>query len=128
MAIAASVDEANVATVTEYLDVMGAKHTGDCLQQVLEAEVEAESDDSDMTGGFDVHASNEPDLGIGDHSVALRYEVSTEFIVPITVEIEVVMAQIGRDVVGVAHVVAGESVSGFDPRSELQTIVDSLGG
>jgi hypothetical protein len=54
--------------------------------------------------------------------------VSTDFVVPITIDIQMVMAQTDRDVVAVADVVAGEVVSGFDPRVELQTIVDSLGG
>ena len=49
------------------------------------------------------------------------------FIVPITVDAEVVFAQAGNDFIGVAYLVAGDAASGFDPRVELQTIVDSLG-
>jgi hypothetical protein len=127
-AFSAAVDDANVATVTRYIEVLGAKDTGDCLRQAIEAEMEAESEDTDVPVEFEINVSNESNLGIGDHSAAFGFELSTMFIVPITFDAEVVFAQTGNDFVGVAYVVAGESASAFDPRLELQTIVDSLGG
>ena len=74
----------------------------------MEAEMEAESEDSDVPVEFDLNVSNEANLGIGDHSAAFGFELSTVFIVPITVDVEVVFAQAGNDFVGVAHLVAGE--------------------
>jgi hypothetical protein len=127
-AFSATVDDANVGTVTQYIEIIGSKDTGDCMRQAMEAELEAESEDSDVPVELDLNVSNEGDLGIGDHSAAFGFELSTVFIVPITVDAEIVFAQVGNDFVGVAHLVAGDSASGFDPRAELQTIVDSLSG
>ena len=60
----------------------------------------AESEDTDVPVEFDVNVSNEGNLGIGDHSAALGFELSTVFIVPITLDVEVVFAQVGNDIVG----------------------------
>jgi hypothetical protein len=127
-AFGATVDDASAATITQYIEVMGAKKTGDCMLRAMEAEMEADTEDSDVPVEFDVNVSTESDLGIGDHSAVFGFELSTVFIVPITIDAEVVFAQVGNDFVGIAHLVAGESTSGFDPRVELQSIVDSLGG
>ena len=127
-AFGATVDDANVGTITDYIEVIGSKETGECMSQAMESAMEAESEDSDVPIELDVSVSNEGDLGIGDHSAAFGFELSTTFIVPITIDTEVVFAQVGNDLVGVAHLVAGDTASGFDPRAELQTIVDSLNG
>ena len=107
---------------------MGAKSTTDCLLEAFEADMATESEDSDVPVEFDISVSNEADLGIGDRSVALGYELSAVFIVPIEFDAEVLLAQSGNDVVGVLHAVTGEPISEFDPRAELQLIVDSLDG
>jgi hypothetical protein len=125
-AVSATVDDANVASVTQYIDVLGSKETGDCLRQAMEASMEAESEDSDIPFEFEFNVSTEGNLGIGDHSAALSYELSAVFIVPISFAAEAVFAQSGNDFAAVVHVVEGEPQSGFDPRAELQTIVDSL--
>jgi hypothetical protein len=126
-AFAATVDDANVATVTEFIEVFGAKETGDCIREGLEAEMAAESEDSEIAVEFDINVSNEGDLGIGEHSAALGFEVSTVFMVPITLRADVVFAQVGNDIVGVAYTATGDPQSDFDARAELQLIVDSLG-
>jgi hypothetical protein len=126
-AFAATVDDANIATVTEFVDVFGAKETGDCIREGLEAEMAAESEDSEIPVEFDVSVSNEGDLGIGEHSAALSFEVSTVFMVPITVRVDVVFAQVGNDIAGIAYTATGDPQSDFEPRAELQLIVDSLG-
>jgi hypothetical protein len=127
-AFAASVDDANVDTLTRYIDILGDKSTGDCLREAFEEEMAAEAQDSDIPVEFDVNVASEGDLGIGEHSAALGYELSGEFFVPINLDVDVVLAQVGNDVVGVAHLISGEPESGFDPRAELQSIVDSLDG
>ena len=115
-AFAATVDDDSVATVAEFIDLMGAKSTTDCLLEAFEADMATESDDSDVPVEFDISVSNEADLGIGDRSVALGYELSAVFIVPIEFDAEVLLAQSGNDVVGVLHAVTGEPISEFDPR------------
>jgi hypothetical protein len=126
-AFAVTVDDANVATVTEFVELFGAKETGDCIREGLEAEMAAESDDSEIPVEFEINVSNEADLGIGDPSAALSFDVSTVFMVPITLSADVVFAQVGNDLVGVAYTVTGDAQSDFDPRAELELIVDSLG-
>jgi hypothetical protein len=125
-AFAATVDDANVPTVTEFIEAFGAKDTGDCIREGLEAEMSAESEDSEIPVEFDVNVSNEGNLGIGDHSAALSFEVSTVFMVPITLRADVVFAQVGNDIAGVSYTVTGDPQSDFDARAELQMIVDSL--
>jgi hypothetical protein len=125
-AFGATVDDANVSTVTEFVELFGAKETGDCIREGLEAEMAAESDDSEIPVEFEINVSNEGDLGIGDHSAALSFDVSTVFMVPITLSADVVFAQVGNDLVGVAYTVTGDAQSEFDPRAELELIVDSL--
>jgi hypothetical protein len=127
LALAVSVDDANVATVTRYIDVLGSAETADCIREAVELEMPTGTD-VDIDIEFEVSVENEADLGIGDHSAALRYHVSTMFVVPITADIEIVFAQTGNDFAAVAHIVAGEPQSDFDTRSELQTIVDDLSG
>ncbi len=125
-AFAATVDDANVSNVTEFIEVFGAKDTGDCIREGLEAEMAAESEESEIPAEFDVKVSNEGDLGIGEHSAALSFEVSTVFMVPITLRADVVIAQVGNDIAGVVYTLTGDPQSGFDPRAELQLIVESL--
>jgi hypothetical protein len=127
VSFAATVDDANVSTVTEFIDVLGAKETGDCIREGLEVELAAESEDSDTPVEFDINVSNEADLGIGENSAALSFEVSTVFIVPITLRADVVFSQVGNDIVAVAYTATGDPQSDFDARAELQLIVDSLG-
>jgi hypothetical protein len=127
-AFAASVDDANVATVTEFIEVIGAKSTGDCIRAAFEVEMALESDDSEVPVEFDITVTNEADLGIGDRSAALGYELTAVFIMPIEIELDVVFSQLGSDLVGLVHTVFGEPTSGFDPLVELQAIVDSLAG
>jgi hypothetical protein len=125
-AFGATVDDANVSTVTEFVDLFGAKETGDCIREGLEAEMAAESDDSEIPVEFEINVSNDADLGIGERSAALSFDVSTVFMVPITLSADVVFAQVGNDLVGVAYTVTGDAQSDFDPRAELELIVDSL--
>jgi hypothetical protein len=127
-AFAASVDDANIATVTEFIEVIGAKETGDCMRAAFEAEMALEPDDSEVPVEFEISVTNEGDLGIGDRSAALGYELTAVFIMPIEIELDVVFSQVGSDVVGLVHTVSGEPTSGFDPVVELQAIVDSLAG
>ena len=128
LALAVTVDDANVATVTRYIDVLGAKETGDCIREAVQLDMPTGTEDNDVPIEFDISVENEADPGIGDHSAALRYHVSTTFVVPLTADIEIVFAQTDNDFAAVAHIVAGESLSGFDPRAELQAIVDDLSG
>jgi hypothetical protein len=125
-AFAATVDDANVSTVTEFIEVFGAKETGDCIREGLEAEMAAESEDGEIPVEFDVNVSNEGDLGIGEHSAALSFEVSTVFMVPINVHADVIFAQVGNDIAGVTYTATGDPQTDFDPRAELQLIVDLL--
>ena len=127
-AFVASVEDDTVATVAEFIDLMGAKSTTDCLLEAFEADMSADEEDSDVPAEFEVSVSNEANLGIGDRSVALGYELSAVFIVPIEFDAEVLLAQSGNDLAAVFHAVTGEPISEFDPRAELQLIVDSLDG
>ena len=81
----------------------------------------AESEDSEIPVEFDVNVSNEGDLGIGDHSAALSFEAVDDVHRADHDRADVVFAQVGNDLVGVAHTVTGDPQSGFDPRAELQT-------
>ena len=101
-AFAATVDDDSVATVAEFIDLMGAKSTTDCILEAFEADMSAENEDSDVPVEFEVSVSNEANLGIGDRSVALGYELSAVFIVPIEFDAEVLLAQSGNDVVACA--------------------------
>jgi hypothetical protein len=127
-AFAGSVDDANVTTLTQFVEAFGSKETAECIGRELEAQLEAESADDDIPVEFEVAVSNEADLGIGDHSSSISFSFSAVFIVPITVAAELAFAQSGNDVVGVSYTVVGEPQSEFDPLAELQLLVDSLSG
>jgi hypothetical protein len=125
-AVAVTVDDASVATITQFLGVFGSKETSDCIREGFEADMAADAEDSDVPLEFEIDVSNEADLGIGDHSAAISFNLSTVFMVPITVDADIVFAQVGNDLVGVYYFVTGEPVTDFDPRQELQAIVDAL--
>jgi hypothetical protein len=127
-AFAGSVDDANVSTLTQFVETFGSKETVDCIHRELEAQMEAESADADIPVEFEVDVTNQADLGIGDHSSSIRFSFSIVFMVPISVYAEIAVAQVGNDVVGVAHAVTGEPQSDFDPVAELQLLADSLSG
>jgi hypothetical protein len=126
-AFAATVDDANVSTVTEFIELFGAKETGDCIREGLEAEMGAESEDSEIPVEFEINVSNEGNLGIGEHSAALSFDVSAVFVVPVNLRADVVFAQVGNDIAGVAYTVTGDPQSDFDARAELEMVVESLG-
>ena len=63
---------------------------------------------------------------IGEHSAALSFEVSTVFMVPIKLHADVIFAQVGNDIAGVTYTATGDPQTDFDPRAELQLIVDLL--
>jgi hypothetical protein len=125
-AFAVTVDDASAPVVTELLEVFGSKETSECLKQGFEEDLLEDAEDSDIPAEFEFEVTNEGDLGIGEHSAAISYQLSMVFMVPITVNVDMVLAQVGNDMVAVFHVISGEQQTEFDPRTELQAILDSL--
>lgn len=131
-AFALSVDGANAALLAQFLDVLGAKETSECVTNALEAEMapDPESTDSmDIPMEFEVDASTRGDLGVGEHSAEMTFGFSIDFLgIPFIADGRLMFASTGNHLVGVMHFVTGaaEPASGFDPLAELEALVDAI--
>jgi hypothetical protein len=128
--IAVSVEDSSIELLDSFVDAIGAKETGDCMREAMEAEMAADATDEEMPiSDFSFEVENEADLGIGDRSARLTFGLAAELMgIEFALDMDMYLVRVGRDLVIVIHGTFGEVVtmSGFDPLAELQTIVDSL--
>jgi len=129
-AIAVSVEDSGVELLDSFVDKIGAKETGDCMREAMEAEMAADATDEEMpVGDFSFEVENEADLGVGDRSARLTFDLAVELMgIELAFDVDMYLVRVGHDLVIVIHGTFGEveTMSGFDPLAELQTIVDSL--
>lgn len=128
---ALSVDEANVPTLSSFVELIGSEATGECLQAALEAEMATETESSDgvdIPFQLDFEVTTDADLGVGDESASFAFSISGLMMgIPIDVNAEVVLARVGRHLVTLAYsTAAGAQNSGIDLVAELQSVADGL--
>lgn len=131
-AISITVDDAHAEGVGEFLDVFGAKETSECMKAALAADIASDTEGTDaleIPVEFEVEASTEGDLGIGEHSALMTFGFSMNFFgAPFTAAGSMAFASAGNHLVGVYHFVTGEAdpTSGLDSLAELQTLLDAV--
>jgi hypothetical protein len=120
-------------TGTELLDAlvetMGAKETGDCMREAMEAQMAPSSSDEEIPAEFEFAVANEADLGVGERSARVQFGFDMDFMgMSMVLDFNMYMARVDRDLVMLMHGTFGtpEAMSGFDPLAELQTLVDAL--
>jgi hypothetical protein len=134
-AFALSVDDANVELIDSFVDQVGAKSTGDCLAEAMNEQLTADTIADELTLDFETHVANAADIGVGDRSARMEFELSTDlFGMPLTISVDLHMARVDRALVMVLHSIFGsgeiapDDVSDIDPLAELGLIADSLSG
>ena len=128
-AFAASVDDTGTALLDQLVDAMGAKETGDCMREAMEADMASSSADEDVPAEFEFAVANEADLGVGERSARVQFGLDMNFMgMAMVFDFSMYMARVDRDLVMLMHGTFGtpEELSGFDPLAELQTLVDAL--
>jgi hypothetical protein len=127
-AVLVSVDDDNVGTATEFVEAFGSEETAECLSETLSGSGAGQFEDTPFEMEVDVGA--EPDLEIGDSSAMLQLivDAGAAGISVTTIGLDFAVAQLGNDLTALIYISLGEPDSGFDPRAELELIVDSLEG
>lgn len=128
-AFVVTVDEANRDDVEAFVTQFGTDEAADCFEQEIATAIFGDGSDTIPEGyGAKVEVRNESDLGIGDHSASIEFDV--QFLIMgsrLDMSVTYVAAQSGRSLVIVLHGnVGGFERSGFDPEAEVATIVTSL--
>ena len=67
-AFAVSVDDTGTELLDALVETMGAKETGDCMREAMEAEMAPSSSDEEIPAEFEFAVANEADLGVGERS------------------------------------------------------------
>jgi hypothetical protein len=127
-AFAVSVDDTGTALLDELVDAMGAKDTGDCMREAMEADMGPSSTDEEEIE-FEFAVANEADLGVGERSARVQFGLDMNFMgMPMVFDFNMYLTRVDRDLVMLMHGTFGtpEELSGFDPLAELQTLVDAL--
>lgn len=120
-AFAVSVDAASVPLLDMVVELIGAKSTGECITEAMDAAM-TEVDDDALDAGFDVTVSNEPDLGVGHNSARMDYGLSADMLGPsFVIDVALVSARTDRHLVLLLYSTTGGEAgpSGFDPLAEL---------
>jgi hypothetical protein len=128
-AFAVSVDDTGTQLLDSLVDTMGAKETGDCVREAMEAEMAPSSSDEEIPAEFEFAVANEADLGVGERSARLQLGFDMDFMgMSMVFDFSMYLARVDRDLVMLMHGTFGTpaKMSGFDPLAELQTLVDAL--
>jgi hypothetical protein len=129
VAFAVSVDDTGTELLDALVDTMGAKETGDCMREAMEADMASSSTDEDIPAEFEFAVANEAGLGVGERSARVQFGFDMDFMgMSMVFDFNMYMARVDRDLVMVMHGTFGtpEELSGFDPLGELQTLLDAL--
>jgi len=124
-----TVDADHIAAIEELVDQMGSDDGAQCVMDTFVAQLSSEdtTGDSATLPGFELEASAEFDIGVGDASAEIHFGLTSE-IGEQTYEFNTALyvARIDRSLVFVAVVTGAELVSEIDGQAELAALVDSL--
>ena len=120
-----TVDEANIGTIDDLVEMVGSEEMATCLEDTFaELMDQASAEASDVTiPQFTIEVDTESDLGIGDASARFSLTIESQGYSSVSTGW---IARSDRSLAFVGLSTTGEQVSDFDGEAELGDLVDSL--